>query len=278
MSTFLKPTLNDTRNLYIKIFMKKILSFLLMVVSAFLLVFSTASTSNKKTTISNKSKISNNKNNPVILELFTSQGCSSCPRADKLLEKYADMENVVALSYHVDYWNRLGWKDPFSSAAFSQRQQQYSRVFRLNGVYTPQVVINGEKEMVGSDASKIAATLKKAYDTQSTAHLTINNVSIGGNKATVNYSVTKNENKAILNIALIQNKITTSIKSGENGGIQLTNINVVRNFKSVPSLSESTNNISIDLVAGIDKEDLSVALFLQDPKTLKIFAGAKSSL
>ncbi|MBA2561314.1 MAG: DUF1223 domain-containing protein [Chitinophagaceae bacterium] len=258
--------------------MKRKLSILLTGLCAFLFVFCTTSTSDKETATNNKSKIGNLKTNPVILELFTSQGCSSCPRADRLLEKYADMENVVAISYHVDYWNRLGWKDPFSSAAFSLRQQNYSRIFRLNGVYTPQLVINGEREMVGSDANKVEATLKGAYNTQSTAQLVINNVSIEGTKATIDYSVTKNENKAVLNIALIQNKITTSIKSGENAGINLTNINVVRNFKSVPSSSESTSTISIDLVAGVNKEDLSVALFLQDPKTLKILAGAKSSL
>ncbi len=256
--------------------MKKILPFLLITIPAFLLVFCTASTSGEKNIISKTP--GNTATNIVVLELFTSQGCSSCPPADRLLERYADMENVIALSYHVDYWNRLGWKDPFSSAAFSQRQKDYAGVFGLNGVYTPQLVINGEKEMVGSDANKIAAALKNARAIESSGHLTINNVSVEGIKATISYTIQKNENKAVLNIALVQNKITTSIKSGENGGIKLTNANVVRNFKSVPSFSESTNHISIDLVAGVDKKDFSVVIFLQDPKTLKIFAATKSSL
>ena len=277
MFIFLKPHFGDTRNLYIKYCMKKTLSFLLIILPAFLLAFCTASTSGEKNKISNISKIRNTGNNIMVLELFTSQGCSSCPPADRLLGKYAEMENVIALSYHVDYWNRLGWKDPFSSAAFSQRQQVYAGVFGLNGVCTPQLVINGEKEMTGSDANKIAAAFK-ADNTQSTTQLTINKINRDDTKATINYTINKIETNAVLNVALIQNKITTSIKSGENDGIKLTNTNVVRNFRSVPSLSESTNNISLDLVAGIDKKNFSVALFLQDPETLKILAAAKSPL
>ncbi|MCU1263294.1 MAG: hypothetical protein JWO80_6179, partial [Bryobacterales bacterium] len=99
---------------------------------------------------------------PVVVELFTSEGCSSCPPADKLLaeiERAQPVANaqVLVLSEHVDYWNRLGWRDPFSSVQFSQRQSDYSAAFQKDGVYTPQMVVDGRAEFVGSNAGDAKA-------------------------------------------------------------------------------------------------------------------------
>ncbi len=93
---------------------------------------------------------------PVIVELFTSEGCSSCPPADALLSQYVKNSpvpgvEVIALGEHVDYWNHNGWADPFSSAQFSQRQSDYSNAFRLDSVYTPQIIVDGKAQLVGSD-------------------------------------------------------------------------------------------------------------------------------
>src|SRR5438046_1978213 len=127
--------------------MKKIISALFIILPVFILLFCTGSVRGKD----DKKKTSSSSKNIVVLELFTSQGCSSCPPADRLLGSYTNQENVIPLSFHVDYWNHLGWKDPFSNAAFSQRQETYANAFASSGVYTPQVIINGQKEMVGSD-------------------------------------------------------------------------------------------------------------------------------
>jgi hypothetical protein len=99
----------------------------------------------------------------VLIELFTSEGCSSCPPADRLLEKLAAENNdkVYVLSFHVDYWNYIGWKDPFSQARFSQRQRNYARQFSLESIYTPQMVVNGVAEFVGSDEQKLRAAIAK---------------------------------------------------------------------------------------------------------------------
>src|SRR5215218_5205436 len=105
---------------------------------------------------------------PVVVELFTSEGCSSCPPADSVLRKLAAAggdttgADVIALGMHVTYWDRLGWKDPFSLAAATERQQSYSRVFGEDRVYTPQVVVDGQDEMIGSDEAAIRRAIARA--------------------------------------------------------------------------------------------------------------------
>ena len=97
---------------------------------------------------------------PIVLELFTSQGCSSCPPADRLLGELAMEPDVLALAYHVDYWNYIGWEDPFSSEAMSARQHGYGRAMRLSSIYTPQLVIDGEVDVVGSRRGQVMAELE----------------------------------------------------------------------------------------------------------------------
>ena len=184
--------------------MKKIIFLLVIILPSFILLFCTASVSEKNKNIKTQ-KTKNLENSVAVLELFTSQGCSSCPPADRLLGKYSDNENVITLSFHVDYWNRLGWKDLFSSTAYSQRQNDYAALFKLNGVYTPQLIVNGEKEMVGSDATKISNTIKTAEHQVPTAHININTVKVDDNSATINYTTQSSENNSTLNIALVQN-------------------------------------------------------------------------
>jgi hypothetical protein len=210
--------------------------------------------------------------------LFTSQGCSSCPPADRLLGVYANREDIAALSFHVDYWNKLGWKDPFSAHAFSERQENYAASFGSGGVYTPQLVINGEKEMVGSDEDKIAATIKQLQKQPSSSHIIIDEIKVNASKAVVTYSLKGGFNNSVVNVALVQNKISTSIKAGENRGVTLTNYNVVRNFKVINSFVAEKNEVTVDLIAGMNKKELSIILFLQDVSSNKIYAAARSSL
>ncbi len=254
--------------------MKKIISILMLVLPVFILVFCSGSVSvdNNKT-----KKITTSSNNIVVLELFTSQGCSSCPPADRLLASYANREDIAALSFHVDYWNKLGWKDPFSDHLFSERQENYALSSGSN-VYTPQVIINGEKEMVGSDENKIAQTIKQFQKQQTSSQIIIDEINTDNNIVSVTYSLKGKFNNSVINVALVQKKITTSIKAGENKGVTLTNYNVVRNFKTINSFAAEKNATTIDLVSGIDKKDLSIILFLQDVSSHKIYAAAKSSL
>src|SRR5437870_8060822 len=99
---------------------------------------------------------------PIVVELFTSQGCSSCPPADALLAELARRPDVLALSFHVDYWDRLGWKDPFSSRAATERQNRYAKLLALPTVYTPQIVVDGKWQAVGSDRADVEHALDLA--------------------------------------------------------------------------------------------------------------------
>src|SRR5262249_51802795 len=96
---------------------------------------------------------------PIMVELFTSEGCSSCPPADELLAQLADRPDVLALSFHVDYWNRLGWKDPYSSREATERQNHYATLLDLGTVYTPQIVVDGKWQAVGSDHADVEQAL-----------------------------------------------------------------------------------------------------------------------
>jgi hypothetical protein len=114
----------------------------------------------------------------VLIELFTSEGCSSCPPADELLARLEQMQpiegaEVIALSEHVDYWNRLGWTDPYSSSEFSARQNDYARAFDIDGVYTPQMIVDGRAQFVGSDSGRARKAMASA-SRDSKATVTVN--------------------------------------------------------------------------------------------------------
>jgi len=158
----------------------------------------------------------------VLVELFTSQGCSSCPPADGLLAKLAEDPNVIVLSEHVDYWDYLGWKDPFSSPVFSERQGNYSRRFALRGPYTPQMIVDGTEEFVGSDAGQARRSILRAMKT---AKLEIA-VQRAGERIRIEAPA-----KGELWIATVQHSGTAAVPRGENAGRNLRHVAIVRNLQ-----------------------------------------------
>ena len=212
----------------------------------------------------------------AILELFTSQGCSSCPPADELLGKYVQQNdsNIIALSFHVDYWNRLGWKDPFSTAAYTDRQRKYAANFQLDGPYTPQLVINGQKEMVGSDEDKITAAVSNFLSIKNPVNIKIGDLVVNGDKVTVNYKINGNNANAITLIALVQRSATTNIRAGENNGVKLKNYNIVRDFVSL----ENDPTAILHLPAGTNASEFSVIIFSQNKKSLIINGAAARNI
>ena len=218
----------------------------------------------------------------AVIELFTSQGCSSCPSADKLLaqtinEAKKDGRNVFALSFHVDYWNRLGWADPFSAKEFSQRQNTYASQMNLNGVYTPQMVVNGSTQFVGSDEHDLKTALDKSLSIIPLVSFKTLSVNLQNNAPPqVKFSLDGMYANCNINFALVSLSETTSIKRGENGGLTLTNENVVRQFISIPAVAESEINFKASPVpAG---NNMAIVAYLQQNSNLKIIGAAMAEI
>jgi len=217
---------------------------------------------------------------PVIVELFTSEGCSSCPSADKLLaeiERTQPVPNaqVLVLSEHVDYWNRLGWRDPFSTHGFSQRQSAYADSFRHDGVYTPQMVVDGHAEFVGSDSSLAKKAIAQAA-AQPKAAVSIT----GGDKLTVNVDHVPGAADADVLLAITESGLHSDVRSGENSGRLLNHTGVVRRLTVLGQTHEGSFSAQANpqIAAEWARANLQAVVFVQDRKTKKIIGAASVKL
>ncbi|AXT55581.1 DUF1223 domain-containing protein [Aquimarina sp. MMG015] len=205
-------------------------------------------------------------NSIVVMELFTSQGCSSCPPADELLdminEKYEN-DNVFVLSYHVDYWNRLGWKDPFSTEAFSDYQRDYAQQFNSRSIYTPQLVVNGSEHFTGSNSSKALAAIRNYSKSKTTNVIKFTNVERDTNTLKIDYGV-QGDSFDQVTFALVVSERTTEIGRGENRNRSLKNTNIVASRLVKQDISGSVTLSIPDWIA--DKDELSVIAYTQDNK------------
>ena len=229
----------------------------------------------------------------AVVELFTSQGCSSCPPADRLLSKIARdpryQGKVIPLSFHVDYWNSIGWTDPFSSNRWSERQRVYAgRVFHSNRIYTPQVVVNGRSECVGNSEGEVTGRIAQALAAEPDARvsLAIDPPTPDGHlKVTVGAKLAKAVGSRPLDlwVAVYESGLSTDVKAGENASRVLRNDRVVRRLEKAFTLPATAGaEKSGEVVLGIDKRwkpgSLGVAAFLQDPATLAIHGAAAREL
>lgn len=208
---------------------------------------------------------------PVLVELFTSQGCSSCPPADELLRRIAHDPNLrgraIPLAYHVDYWDHLGWRDPFSSRDWSQRQGEYVRAMRLNSSYTPQVVVNGAREMVGSNAQQVYRAIEEESKRAPDANV---NVRAEGGQVIVRASAPRGGVEVL--VAMFENGATTNVLRGENGGRTIANDAIVRQLVRLSSFDgKGTIEERVKLPRG---KTMGAVAFLQDVKTRRVLAAA----
>ena len=223
---------------------------------------------------------------PVVVELFTSQGCSSCPSADRLLSRLAREPElagkVLPLSFHVDYWNYIGWQDPFSSARWSDRQRRYARAFGSGRIYTPQVVVGGESECVGSDEREVRRRIAQALGSPPAGRVALA-LTPGSEAVRVGVEARLAGGRAArdldLWVALWETGLTTPVGSGENARRTLENDFVVRRFEKAFALPAAgaprQGEVKLALDPSWKRANLGVAAFLQDPVTLEI-AGAAS--
>lgn len=199
----------------------------------------------------------------VVVELFTSQGCSSCPPADRLVSELAKQHGqVIPLAFHVDYWDNGSWRDPFSSHQWTERQLMYARSFKLNGAYTPQMVVNGSRQFVGSNAAAMNAAIADAKSSGSISF------EAKRNGATINATIRADAppNSDIV-LVVFENGISTAIRGGENSGRSAVDDAIVRKLWRVKA-----GNVSIPISPGW--KNIGVAVFLQDRTTLAIGAAA----
>jgi hypothetical protein len=161
---------------------------------------------------------------PVVVELFTSQGCSSCPPADALLTELARNPNILPLAFHVTYWNNLGWRDPFSLDAATDRQRAYQRSLRTDTIYTPQMVVEGQTDVIGSDRAAVAAAIARA-NTSSSVPLTITSSPEG-----LAVRVGAGQGEARILLVGYDSLHKTSVTRGENAGRSLPEANIVRSL------------------------------------------------
>ena len=221
---------------------------------------------------------------PVLVELFTSEGCSSCPPADELLANLAKSQPVagalvIPLSEHVDYWNHLGWSDPYSSKLFSERQGAYAAAFRNSGVYTPQAVVDGGVELVGSDQSKMqSAIASAALDPK--LHVVVTRA---GSSLRVRVepspSGPKGQGAQVL-LAIVESGLQSQVSRGENSGRRLSHTAVVRKLEVVGLLQDGVfeKEIAVKLDPSWKAENLSAVAFVQERPTGKVLGAGLGAL
>ncbi len=217
----------------------------------------------------------------AVIELFTSEGCSSCPPADELVEKIQKESNnlpVYILSFHVDYWNRLGWKDVFSNAAYSKRQNQYAQWLNLQSVYTPQIVVNGRKEFIGSEEATLRNAIKSNLQKTPSVALSLNNLKINKDQVNLQYQIEGTVGKTSLLLALVQKSATTKVKGGENGGRTLSHVQIVRNLQTVDLNEKNIGSATVTIPSTLNNQSLEVVAFLQNNSNGEILAAAKAGL
>jgi len=219
---------------------------------------------------------------PVLVELFTSEGCSSCPAADALLaellrEQPINSAQIVALGEHVDYWDALGWHDRFSSPQFSTRQSQYSARFRLDGVYTPQMVVDGTAQFTGNDSAAARSSIAHAARTSKLPVILLplkrdGRIFNGGvaspalassDRSLTNSSLLGSNPDAELYAALIDPADTTQVRKGENGGRTLHHVAVVRVLARLGTVQDlARGHIGFTLKAPDDADPAAMQLIV----------------
>jgi hypothetical protein len=227
---------------------------------------------------------------PVLVELFTSEGCSSCPPADRFLEKLDGQpvqgEEMIVLSEHVDYWNHIGWKDPYSASFYSQRQSAYANRFGLDSVYTPQMVVDGTSEFVGSNSGLADKAFRKALgvpklpvhlssisaDASNTLHA---HLETGGLDASFG------AREAEVYVAVALNRAESQVSAGENAGHRLAHVSVVKSLTKVGALKQGqvlAQDLKLKLGPGSDSSGLRLIAFVQEPRQGRVLGAASMSV
>jgi hypothetical protein len=228
---------------------------------------------------------------PVVIELFTSEGCSSCPPADALLAKMETGQpfkgvQIIAIEEHVDYWNQQGWVDPFSSMEWTDRQQGYTTALRQEGPYTPQMVVNGRTQLVGSRAEQAVNAVQEAQRIPATPVKLI--AAPGGNPNEPRFTVSVGKvaqqlaagDSAEVWLAITESGLSSQVARGENAGRNLSHASVLRSLRRIGNADAHTESNSFQgdtstkLKSNWKRENVTAVIFVQEKKSRRILGAA----
>ena len=223
---------------------------------------------------------------PVLVELFTSEGCSSCPPADGFLQTLDGQPipgaEIIVLSEHVDYWNHIGWKDPYSASFYSQRQSAYAKRFGLDSVYTPQIVVDGTSEFVGSNSGLADKAFRKALGVPK---LPVHLSSISADASNTLHAhletgaldASFGPREADVYVAVALNRAESQVSAGENAGHRLAHVSVVKSLTKVGALKQGqvlAQDVQLKLEPGSDPRSLRLIAFIQEPRQGRVLGAA----
>lgn len=220
---------------------------------------------------------------PVIVELFTSEGCSSCPPADALLQRLADSSGpeIIALGEHVDYWDHQGWKDRFSSARLTDRQRTYAARFNTESIYTPQMVVDGRAELVGSDAAGAHRAIDRAAAAPHGAvriavESTANPAQVAVDVNVSGLPAISRGDRAEIVVAITEDHLSSDIKRGENHGLFLKHTAVVRRLTTIGDAiaPAASGHAQLALEPDWHRDQLKIVAFVQEHSSRTILASA----
>jgi len=231
---------------------------------------------------------------PVVVELFTSEGCSSCPPADALLAKMESAQpfkgvQIIALEEHVDYWNQQGWVDPFSSIEWTDRQQVYASAFRQEGPYTPQMVVNGRVQLVGSRSDQAVKAVQEAQGVPAAAVSL--SASSAGNPNEPHFAVRVGKlaqlspgDSAEVWLAITESGLASQVSRGENAGRNLSHASVLRSMRRIGNAdsrgdaSSFQGDASLKLKSGWKHENLTAVVLVQEKRSRRILGAASQKI
>ncbi len=224
----------------------------------------------------------------VLVELFTSEGCSSCPPADRVLSQLvADQPvegaQIIGLGEHVDYWDGLGWKDPFSNREFTKRQQYYAQAFRSSSIYTPQMIVDGREEFVGSDRRKAIAAIQNSLSEERVrVDLEISPDTPSQLKIVIGERPPSRSGRSRVMLAVTESNLHSEVARGENRGLQLNHSSVVRQLTQVGEIGAGQHGpystvAKLDLSDDWKMGDLNLVVFVQRIDDLRILGATTFS-
>ncbi|HYM01090.1 MAG TPA: DUF1223 domain-containing protein, partial [Blastocatellia bacterium] len=245
-------------------------------------------TDSKAAPLESNSNVTASARTPVLVELFTSEGCSTCPPADKNLADLVKGQpvagaEVIALGEHVDYWNRLGWKDPFSSREFTQRQTDYSNVFKLDDLYTPQMIVDGRTQFTGGNLQAALQAIAEAGRSPK-AEIDLSIKSSTSRSVSVSVLVKKaaevSGGGADVMLAITESGLQSNVSRGENAGRQLSHSAVTRKLLRIGSVDHSGFSAEklVSLAPDWKRENMKAVVFVQERVSLHVIGASSIGL